>query len=290
MTFNAFSQILMLWRKWRRVIDERLDAIVSGIGEARAIDAAKYIVMDGKRFRGFLTVLVSMQLGGRGEDAVDAAVAVELVHAASLALDDIIDADTVRRGRPAAWITYGIGRTVMVSNLLIPLAQRIVAEKYGCKAVERTISAWLSTSLGEVLDVYYGGDELPPETYHRIARLKTGALFRLATELGAYAAHKEEYVEVFGRFGELLGYAYQVADDTVDLARELNGGRVAQTTGYRLFKKLTGSSVERALDLVAKAVHEAEELGSRLPGGELLKFLPRFMAEAMLSEAGLRLG
>jgi geranylgeranyl pyrophosphate synthase len=283
------DEIVSRWKRWRSRIEEALERVVAGITVAEAIGVARYIVAGGKRFRGFLVVLVAEELGGRGEDALDAAVAVELVHASSLALDDIIDSDTVRRGKPAAWVAFGIPRTVMVSNLLIPLAQLIVAKRYGAIALERTVTAWLNTSLGEVYDAFYSADELPRDSYTRIARLKTGSLFRLAAELGAIAAGREDLLQAAGSYGEALGYAYQVADDLVDLALEARGRSIKPSTGYMLFKKLVGGSTEEGLRMLRKAVSEASRAAEKLPGARLLPSLPSFMANAMLQEAGLSL-
>jgi len=60
--------------------------------------------LEGKRLRGVLSVLVCEALGGKPEDALDIAVAIELAHAASLDADDIVDMDIVRRGKPATWV------------------------------------------------------------------------------------------------------------------------------------------------------------------------------------------
>ncbi len=276
------------WMKWRSRIEKSLKAALSMIPEHRAIDAVRYIVEGGKRFRGFLTILVAEELGGNGENAIDAATALELVHASSLALDDIIDEDTVRRGRPAAWVAIGVSKTVMVSNLLIPLAQMIVFTRYGVRALERTVKAWLDVSRGEVLDAFYVADELPTDYYYRIVTLKTGALFRLSAELGAIAAGRDDLVDAAGFFGERLGIAYQVADDLVDLVLENRGKRIKPSTGFLLFRRLTGGSVSKALsllrDVVDKAVKAAEPLGSTL-----LASIPGFMAAKMLEEVGLEL-
>ncbi len=283
------AEIAERWEAWRARIDELIGRVVSSVPAAAAVGVARYIAEGGKRLRGFLTILVAEELGGRGDDALDAAVAVELVHASSLALDDIIDGDTVRRGRPAAWVAFGVARTVMVSNLLIPLAQSMVFRRYGDLALRRTVEAWLDASLGEVYDAFYSPDELPPEAYLRIARLKTGALFRLAAELGAIAAGRDDLLAAAGGYGEALGLAYQVADDLVDLALELQGREVRPSTGYALFKRLVGSSTSRAFELLRGVVGEASRLAEAMPGVRLLPHVPSFMVNAMLREAGLSL-
>ncbi len=271
------DDVKRLWGEARRLLDQAIGDVVSSLPEAGAVEAARYIVEGGKRFRGFLSIVVCVALGGSVEDAVEAAVAVELVHASSLALDDIIDADLYRRGRPASWLVNGVSKTVMVSNLLVPLAQEIVYRAYGGRALKLTVRAWLDTSRGEVLDAF-----TPDADYLETVRLKTGALFRLAAQLGAAAAGAWGSVGEAGRYGELLGVAYQVADDAVDLAQ----GR--DTVGARMLSRwIGGADVEKAVDAAYSYAARAAEVAEKLTGCRILREIPFFMVDAMLREAGL---
>ncbi len=281
--------LVAVWKRRKELIDKGLERVLVELPEAVAVDVAKYIVEGGKRLRGFLVIEVAEALGGKAEKALDAAVAIELVHAASLALDDIIDNDYVRRGKPAAWIAFGIPKTVMVSNLLIPYAQRIVFNSYGVEALRRTVNAWLDVSRGEVLDAFIPLESMAPEMYVAIVRLKTAALFRLAAELGAIAAGKNNLADELGRYGEILGVAYQFADDIVDAVREERGEEVAETKGYILFKRYCKGDIAYALRKLRELVEEAVTLSHKLFGetSTVLTRLPVFMVKAMLSEVGL---
>jgi len=270
------EEIVRLWKDIRRLIDEKLDEVLTGISETALVNAARYTVSGGKRFRGFLTIMVARELGGRIEDALDAAVAVELVHAASLALDDIIDADVFRRGKPAAWVTLGVSKAVMTANLLVPYAQKIILQKYGSYALERTVEAWLKTSQGEALDAF-----APKADYLTVARLKTGALFRLAAELGAIAAREgDSVVKLAGEYGEALGIAYQIADDVVDLLAGV------ESPGANMLVEWLGTidpeaGIREAYRIAIQAAKLAEELAG---ANTLLAELPIFMVKTMLSE------
>jgi len=269
--------IVKLWKDIRRVIDERLAEVLNEISETALVNAAQYTVSGGKRFRGFLTIVVAKELGARIEDALDAAVAVELVHAASLALDDIIDADVFRRGKPAAWITLGVSKAVMTANLLIPYAQRIILQRYGSYALERTVEAWLKTSQGEALDAF-----APKADYFTVVRLKTGALFRLAAELGAIAARgSDSVVRLAGEYGETLGIAYQIADDVVDLIAGI------ESPGANMLVEWLGTiDPEVGIREAYRVAIQAAELAEELVGANtLLVELPIFMVKAMLAEA-----
>ncbi len=291
---DKYRAIIDEWAKWKPVIDDAVEAVLDDLPEAVAVDAAKYIASGGKRFRGFLVVLVAGLYGGEPSRAVPGAVAVELVHASSLALDDIIDGDTVRRGREAAWIRYGVSKTVMVSNLLVPYAQRIVMEAYGPAALEKTVHAWLDVSRGEVLDAFTDPGALDPGAYYDIAVKKTGALFRLSCELGAIASGNagRDEVEKIGVYGEMLGLVYQYADDTVDLAHIekglLDSSQLPPSTKLFLeINKTTSSALDKLREIIERVDNAVRGLRMPLDKKEVLTALPRFMAEAMLKEGGV---
>ena len=80
------------------------------------------ILAEGKRLRGSLTCLVAEALGGTLEQALPAALAVEVIQAASLVHDDFVDGDTLRRGRPAAWTLLSARRAVLLADLMFATA------------------------------------------------------------------------------------------------------------------------------------------------------------------------
>ncbi|WP_338251239.1 polyprenyl synthetase family protein [Pyrodictium abyssi] len=280
------SQLLEQWRAARQLIDTAIERWLMELPEANAVDAARYIAMGGKRLRGFLVLEVARSLGARIEDALDAAVAVELVHAASLALDDIIDEDLVRRGAEAAWVKYGLKKTVMVSNLLIPFAQRIVAERYGEEALRRTVKAWLDISRGEVIDAFTVPDQLSPDTYLEMIKLKTGALFRLAAELGVIAAGRYSLIDVASRYGETIGVMYQIADDLRD-SRDKE--KVKNEPSLQLFLRwLNGAGINKAYATIKMLLARAVDFSTRITGGiqnSYLSYLPSFIVNAMLGSS-----
>ncbi len=299
---TSVEEIKEYWGSRREVLERRLREVLEGIEEAGAIEVARYIAEGGKRFRGMLTMLTCEALGGSPDDAVDAAVAIELVHASSLALDDIIDGDTTRRGRPASWVVYGIPRTVLVSNLLVPLAQLLV-ERYGLDTVARTARAWLEVTRGEILDVFLPGVD-GSDLYRRIIDYKTASLFELAIYLGLKAAGREAAEHMgFSAYGRVLGEAYQVADDIVDLEEIARRGGEAPrilrlAASWMLGRPASlprdaAEAVGAGLSKLRLLVEEAAGLAEKLPSTRfrgMLAGIPRFMAERMLGEAGLSLG
>ncbi len=294
---NYTATIAGLYRDWKEkkeMIEEALNRVLrEDLGDSGLPEVARYISQGGKRFRGFLTLLTAEALGADPREALDAAVAVELAQAASLALDDIIDGDRERRGRVAAWIMHGIPKTVLSSLLLVPVSQRLV-EKLGFRALFHVIRAWESTVRGEILDAFHA-EILPGEKYVEVTRLKTGALFKLATVLGVLVAKAPPSVEeALGRYGELLGVIYQIADDIVDYTRYLKGSAVMEP-GLKHFEKwalkLGDDVIEAASTQLRRYISEAEYLAASVrykssKGGYLVA-IPRFIALKMLSSEGL---
>lgn len=272
----------------KSMIESALESVVKNY-EGEVLEIVNYMSRGGKRFRGVLTILVCESLGGRVEDAIDAAVAVELVHAASLALDDIIDLDYIRRGSLSSWIKYGVSKTILIANMLIPKAQLMI-ERYGFEALVKVIEAWLHATSGEVIDVFGPGPGIA--SYETLARLKTGAVFRAATFLGAKAAKAgKSYEDLAAAFGENLGVLYQVADDLVDvITNKIEGG----SRGLEMFIEWAGGgSVEEIISRVSpKIAGMLEKLGTivaRFPNNQYRDYLatvPGYMLYGMLREAG----
>ncbi len=277
---EASKLILRLWDEYRGIIDARINELLTYLPEAELVHASKYICSGGKRLRGFLTMVIAKELGGDPWKALDAAVAVELVHASSLALDDIIDLDYERRGRPSAWIAIGVSKTVMVSNLLIPYAQQLLLRRYGGLALELSIRAWLDVSRGEVCDAF--GENACSIDYIELIKLKTGSLFRLSAELGALASGRLETLRDVSLYGELLGTAYQIADDIVDYIQ--NGEK---EFSLKLFSKWCNGSISKALEKLRKLVEQVEDYAASKLGSPLLASIPRFTVNKMLSQVNL---
>lgn len=272
----------------KSMIESALESVVKNY-EGEVLEIVNYMSRGGKRFRGVLTILVCESLGGRVEDVIDAAVAVELVHAASLALDDIIDLDYIRRGSLSSWIKYGVSKTVLIANMLIPKAQLMI-ERYGFEALVKVIEAWLHATSGEVIDVFGPGPGIA--SYETLARLKTGAVFRAATFLGAKAARAgKPYEDLAATFGENLGVLYQVADDLVDvITNKIEGG----SRGLEMFIEWAGGGnveeiVSKVSSKIAGMLEKLVAIVMKFPNNQYRDYLatvPGYMLYGMLREAG----
>jgi secondary thiamine-phosphate synthase enzyme len=175
----------------------------------------------GKRLRPKLVQLTAA-IGPRSEPlrAAALAAAVELLHNATLIHDDYVDESTHRRGRPTVAAAEGPERAIAVGDYYFAKATRLIAE-LGNRDVTSTISEALEAICASQIDDValrgaYPGDH---ESYLRVVRGKTAALFAAACASGAQLSDASpEIVEALRRYGDLLGVAFQMADDMVDFS------------------------------------------------------------------------
>jgi geranylgeranyl diphosphate synthase type II len=168
----------------------------------------------GKRIRPVLCLAVAEAAGADVEDALPAAVALELVHTFSLVHDDLpaLDDDDERRGRPSAHVAFGEGVALLAGDALLAEALRL-ALTYESKEVARElVQATLAMIGGQYRDVI--GDDADLEALHR---LKTGRLFVAAVRIGLEVAgvapdERAPWLE----FGDEVGLLFQIVDDLLD--------------------------------------------------------------------------
>ncbi|MFA9515790.1 polyprenyl synthetase family protein [Halopenitus sp. H-Gu1] len=200
----------------RRValVDERLEEVIAGIEPPELREEFEHVVLaGGKRVRPAVTILACEAVGGDPDAAVDFAAGIELVHNASLVVDDIIDRSAVRRSTPSAWAEYGYGPAIIASDGL--LGEAFALFSTDARAMGIVAEAMVELGEGEAVEIV---DRPTDEaTYKSLARKKTGALFRAAAELGAVAADADPFVvESFGEYAERVGIAFQMRDDVLD--------------------------------------------------------------------------
>ncbi len=172
---------------------------------------------EGKASRAVICLAACTALGGRQEDAVAAAAALEMVHQQSLIHDDIIDDDTMRRGRPAAWTVFGTPVAIVAGDSMTGAAFALLAapDEPTRRAAALLRSAYLDVCDGQAADLALEGDlAATPEAYERMSVGKAGALFGAATAIGAVMAGAgDDTVERMRQAGTDMGVAMQVVDD-----------------------------------------------------------------------------
>ncbi|HVS48682.1 MAG TPA: secondary thiamine-phosphate synthase enzyme YjbQ [Candidatus Dormibacteraeota bacterium] len=189
--------------------------------EPVATPMRRLVEAGGKRMRPKL-LLLTAGIGPRSEPvrAAALAAAVELLHNATLIHDDYVDESTHRRGRPTVAAAEGPERAVAVGDYYFAKATRLIAE-IGHGGVTSTIAEALEAICAAQIDDValrgaFPGDH---DSYLRVVRGKTAALFAAACASGALLSEASpEIVEALRRYGELVGVAFQMADDMIDFS------------------------------------------------------------------------
>ena len=194
----------------------------------------------GKRLRPALALLVGGATGNIGNPHLELAVILELIHAATLVHDDIIDGADIRRGEPTANAKWGNTISVLLGDAMFAHALKLSTNFTSTEIIRRIANASVDVCSGEIIQTQRRFDlKLSVPDYLRIIEMKTAMLFAAATELGAML--NEAPPEVIGAmktFGLRLGTAYQIYDDCLDIAG--NESRAGKTLGSDLRKgKLT---------------------------------------------------
>ena len=207
--------------------ERHLDEVTAQAGTPLAALANAAVGGGGKRLRPLLVVLAAESAGGPpatpdGEERlVRAAVAVELVHSATLVHDDLIDGALLRRGHPTVAAVAGRQMAVATGDLLFSRAFAELARNDDAEQLRALSQASSALAEGELLqreDAYAA--HVAVERYLRRCELKTAALFEAACRLGALtAAHGSvELADALGAFARRIGLAFQMLDDVLDVS------------------------------------------------------------------------
>ncbi|MFC7211952.1 polyprenyl synthetase family protein [Natronoarchaeum sp. GCM10025321] len=198
----------------RGLVEDRLEAVLENVEPTELSEEVQQVALSGgKRVRPLVTVLACEAAGGEAEDAVDFGVGIELVHNASLVVDDVIDQSEMRRGVESAWTAHGYGPAIVASDGLLGEAFELFSDEP--RAMQAATEAMIELGEGEATELV--AQPTNEEEYMQLARRKTGALFRAAAELGAIAAGADPFdVEAFGEYAERMGVAFQIRDDVLD--------------------------------------------------------------------------
>lgn len=182
-------------------------------------EIARYLIeRKGKRLRPILTILSAQATGGTSEDVYDAAVAVEMIHTATLVHDDVVDSSKMRRGVSSVNSIWDNQVAVLMGDFLFSRALSLLVRVGSKKAVASLSQATERISRGEFYEIERSQDlDLIESTYLQMIGDKTAALFSAACEIGAILAGANDDETVALRdFGEHFGLAFQMTDDLLD--------------------------------------------------------------------------
>lgn len=226
-----------------RDVRKRMRSSLSHTPFADVLNNLPGILGSGKMLRSRLTFRLGTATDIPRDALLHAAAAVEIIHAASLLHDDVIDGGTLRRGEPAFWVKYGVSGAILLGDLLLIKAIQQIHEVGNTELSGLFLRLIEEVCLGESeQELFCRGQTANWKAYEDFARRKTGALFAFAAR--ACGGSDPALNRVLSECGYNIGTAYQLADDILDASG--NPSKTDKTLGTDRFRaKNTAVSLSR---------------------------------------------
>ena len=250
--------------------------------------------VSGKRLRPLFLILTYAALGGKPEDAFQAASALEIFHNFTLIHDDIQDHGETRHGHPALWTKVGVPLAINIGDYLAALSQHLMGNLPYIfpfadqkKALDEFQDAALAVIKGQQLDIQYEKvDQISVEEYLAMIRLKTARLFSASFSIAAkLKGSDEEYAEKLKQIGCDLGLGFQIQDDYLGIwgISEETGKSVSTdlSTRKKTFPAMTGLTNSEAFRQLWKQKNQ--------PDGSLMREMKAFLERASIREDTINL-
>ena len=291
MTTTTFeTQIATCAADIERFLDTRL---AHGRRPERLAAAIRHGALDGgKRLRPFLVRASAALFGVSAEDSLAAGAAIEMIHCYSLVHDDLpdMDNDELRRGKPTVWKAYDPALAILAGDALLTEAFALLSDPktHPDPATRVDLIATLSLGAnqmvdGQVLDIEGETTPLDEDGILKMQALKTGALIRTATEMGAILgkADNDDRAALLG-YGISAGAVFQIADDILDVTA--TSDQLGKTAGKDIAQNkativaLSGMETARSIldESIAYGIHCLERFG---PQADPLRELIRHFAD-----------
>jgi len=231
----------------------------------------------GKRLRALLTLCSAKMCGySKGTRDINLAACVELIHAATLMHDDVIDNGSLRRGKKTLNKIWNNQSSVLVGDYLLSRCFEMMVDDGNIEVLKLLSSTSSKIAQGEVLQLQHQGEiDMLEDTYLKIISAKTAELFAAATKVGAILSDmKNKEKEALEFYGRNLGLTFQIADDTLDYNSELKlfGKKIGQDF-YEgkitlpiilLFQKAKDQEKEILKNIFLKEIRSEEDLNYTL--------------------------
>lgn len=233
-----------------------------------------YLEKKGKQIRPVMVILSARLLGEVNDNVIKGAVAVELLHNASLIHDDVVDDTRVRRDAQTINGLWDNHLAVLVGDFFLSNSLILASETGDIRIVESIASLGRLLSIGEIDEIYNARyNHLDEETYFKIIYRKTASLFISCAEVGAAAAGEKDArrLEALREFARLLGLCFQIKDDVFDYFAQ---GGIGKPTGNDLregkitlpllhvLETHTGEEHGRMMELARKEMLTSEEIAA----------------------------
>lgn len=252
------------------LVNKKIDEFMPICYPQKIFKSMKYTVtLPGKRLRPVMCLETCRMFGGNYEDAIPTACAIEMLHSQTLIHDDLpcMDNDMYRRGQLTNHIVFGEANAVLAGDALLTFAPQIIlknSKNLGAEKLIKIMEEYFQAGgaygviAGQVVDIeseklmqafeYGKDDEQLPEILDYIHTHKTADLFKLALRTGAIIADAtDKQIEDITEFGQVLGVAFQIADDILDetstfeemgktIGKDKEEGKLTYTSLYGLEK------------------------------------------------------
>ena len=215
------------------MVEEKIKAKLSSNVELVQKMTDYHLDTGGKRLRALLTLGSAKMCGfTKGTRDVNLAACVELIHAATLMHDDVIDNGSIRRGKKTLNKIWDNHSSVLVGDYLLSRCFEMMVEDGSIEVLKLLSSTSSKIAQGEILQLQHRGEvDMLEETYLKIISAKTAELFAASTKVGAILSNvKTKEKEALEFYGRNLGLTFQIADDTLDYNSELKlfGKKIGQ--------------------------------------------------------------
>ena len=221
---NSYSELKSSVEDKLILVEERIKSKLSSQVDLVDEMTRYHLRTGGKRLRALLT-LGSARLCGyqKGSRDVNLAACVELIHAATLMHDDVIDNGEIRRGKKTLNKIWGNQSSILVGDYLLSRCFEMMVEDGNLEVLKLLSSTSAEISQGEVLQLQHKSEvDMLEETYLKIISAKTASLFAASTKVGSILANKEKKIkDALEFYGKNLGLTFQIADDTLDYNSDL---------------------------------------------------------------------
>ncbi len=206
------------FKSWRRPIEKKIDqTLATNFDRDEANQIIRYMFKTGgKRCRPLLVALSTEAFGVDAEKSLDAAAAIEIIHAATLVFDDLIDKDQVRRGVPTIHMAFSNEKALTSGLFLASKGVQLLSNYKNPEIMRMVGSTLVDISKGELLDILSNVSASVNECV-AIADLKTASLFGAAAGIGGAIANVQgRDLVAMQKFGRSAGMSFQIRDDMLD--------------------------------------------------------------------------
>lgn len=223
--------VVDILKKYSASIDKEIDKTLNSIDPPQLYKSSKHLInAGGKKIRPTLSVLSCEAVGGKAEHALKTAAAIELIHTFSLIHDDIMDKDAVRRGVPSVHVKWGEPMAILAGDTLFSKAFETILKteidgvpsRRVLYALKTVVDSCIKICEGQACDIGFEGKfDVNENEYMNMIFKKTAALISAATKSGSIiGGGSREQIEALAEYGRLIGLAFQIQDDYLDVASE----------------------------------------------------------------------